>query len=192
MREPAIPQSVLLEAKFDPKLKTYWLAEQLFILTCTIVGIPFIPFWIPIGLMLCGKRFASLECKLTNTSLIVKKGNLFRTERTIPLDKIQDLSLRTGPLLNYLGLCRLRIETAGQSSEGGSEADLTGLINPEVFRDRVLMQRDNVASQQPHSHQSIQSSMTQETTEQLLRDIRDSLRHIQRHLEDSSKGPDGA
>ena len=182
----------MLEAEFDPKLKTYWLAEQLIVLTSMIVGIPFIPFWIPIGRKLCRKRFASLECKLTNTSLIVKKGHLFRTERTIPLDKIQDLSLHTGPLLNYLGLCKLRVETAGQSSKGASEADLTGLVNAEFFRDRVLMQRDVVASQQAHPHQTIQAGMTQETTEQLLRDIRDSLRHIQRHLEDSSKGSDGA
>jgi membrane protein YdbS with pleckstrin-like domain len=192
MGEPASPQIVLLEAQFNPKLKTYWVAEQLIVLAWTIIGIPLIPFWIPIGWKLCSKRFASLKCKLTDTSLIVKKGHLFRTERTIPLDKIQDLSLRTGPLLNYLGLCKLRVETAGQNSAGGSEADLTGLVNPEVFRDRVLMQRDTVASQQAHSHQSIQAGMTQETIEQLLRDIRDSLRHIQRHLEDSSKGPDGA
>lgn len=187
MRELASAQTVLLEAEFDPKLKTYWLAEQLVIFAISIVGIPLIPFWIPIGLKLCNKRFASLECKLTNTSLIVIKGHLSRTERTIPLDKIQDLSLHTGPLLNYLGLCKLKIETAGQSSKGGSEADLTGLVNPEFFRDRVLMQRDAVSSQQAQSHQTIQAGMTHETTELLLRDIRDSLRHIQRHLEDSSK-----
>ena len=77
MREPASPQIVLLEAQFDPKLKTYWVAEQLIVLAWTIIGIPLIPFWIPIGWKLCSKRFTSLKCKLTDTSLIVKRGICF-------------------------------------------------------------------------------------------------------------------
>ncbi len=47
------------------------------------------------------------ECELRQRSLNVKRGFCFRTEKTFPLEKIQDLTLREGPLLNYFGISQL-------------------------------------------------------------------------------------
>ena len=84
-----------------------------------------------------------MECKLTDQTLELKKGYLFRIEKTIPLDKIQDLTLREGPLLRALGICMLDIETAGQSSpQGSSDAKIIGIKDTKEFRDRVGQKQD--------------------------------------------------
>lgn len=180
-------QTVLLQAQFDPKLKIYLLGQQCLILASTIVGILLIPFYIPIGIWWANRYFASLECKLTDKSLIFNRGVVFRVEKTIPLDKIQDFSVRTGPLLNALGLAGLRVETAGQSATGGSEADLIALIDARTFRDRVLAQRDAVAAQDSRKVERLPTEAAPETTQQLLREIRDSLRRIEGSLASRSK-----
>jgi len=41
-----------------------------------------------------------------------KKGIFFRVEKTIPLENIQDLTFNEDPLLRYLDLRVLKIETA--------------------------------------------------------------------------------
>lgn len=73
---------------------------------------------------------------------------MFREEKSIPLDKITDLTLKHGPVLRALGLVTLHIETAGQSTQAGAaDAKLTGVVEARRFRDSVLEQRDRVAEQ---------------------------------------------
>src|SRR5690606_6024645 len=112
--------------------------------------------------------------------VLVRRGVFFRNEMSIPLDKIQDISLREGPLLRYLGLAKLRIETAGQnvSASGTSEADLVGLLDVREVRDRILAQRDLVAEK------GMITSGATEGTDDLLREIRDVLVR----MEESRKG----
>ncbi len=176
---------VRAEARFDPKLKTYFFLYGVWVLTISVVGLIVLPFWLALGYLWARRYYESLACLLTERSLVVKKGVLFRTEKTIPLDKIQDFSLKEGPLLRKLGLAKLDIETAGGgSSQGNAEAALVGVMDVYAFRDRVLTQRDAV---QAHHRRTPGPALPEHggapaSSEQVLSDIRDTLQRIERHL----------
>jgi putative membrane protein len=137
-------ERILYRAEFDEKWKSYWFVQILLVFLLTVVGIVLIPFWLAgWGVWYCRRYFDSVRCDLGERSLMVGRGVLFRVEKTIPLDKIQDLTLREGPLLKRFGLLTLQIETAGQGSpQGSSEAKMVGIKEARAFRDRVLDQRD--------------------------------------------------
>lgn len=137
----------IVEARFSPKLKVYFWISGALILIATVVGILLLPVWLVVGGWWASRYHASLSCRLTERSVVIGKGVFFRQELTIPLDKIQDVSIHEGPLLNAMGLLRLRLETAGQRSAatGQSEADLVGVMDGRAMRDRILEQRDRLA-----------------------------------------------
>jgi putative membrane protein len=138
-------ETVLARAQFDPRLSTYFFLQALFFLTVTFITIPLIVVWIFVGPGFHRRQYEALSCELTTRTLHVKRGVLFRVQQNIPLDKITDLALVEGPLLRHLGLCALRIETAGggQATSTG-QAMLVGVTVAEKFRDQVLAQRDAV------------------------------------------------
>lgn len=176
MRSP-----LLARATFDPKLKTYTVLYSAVALFASIAGIALLPFWILLGPWYARKKFEHLECVLTERALLVKRGVWIRHERTIPLDKIQDLALKEGPLLRRLGLSALRVETAGQNSQPGAEADLTGIVNVHDFRDQVLAQRDRIIDQAGQGGSETRDA-DPASTRALLTSIRDSLVRIEAHL----------
>ena len=94
---------IIHEASFDPKLKTYLFLMGFVWLAISVVGLALAPVWLFVGPMWARRYFDSISCVLTTRALEVKKGVLFRSERTIPLDKIQDVALQHGPLLRRLG-----------------------------------------------------------------------------------------
>ena len=74
--------TVILEAEFNPKVRNYWLLSGCIILTCTVVGIPLLLIWIPVGLWVTGRYLASFSCVLTERSLKVSRGVFNRVEKT--------------------------------------------------------------------------------------------------------------
>ena len=112
-----------------------------------MVGIPLIIIWL-LGLgKYIGKQFYNnLCCQLSDTSLEFKKGILFKVEKTIPLENIQDLTFNENPLSRYLGLNILKIETAGQSNPSGSDMTLIGILKSEDFKQKILQQRELLKS----------------------------------------------
>jgi len=165
------------KAEFDPKVRTYWLVSGMVACIVTIVGIPLLLLWIPIGLMVTDRHLKRMECVLTDKALKVKKGILIRVEKTIPLEKITDLAMVQGPVMRHFGIYKLTVETAGQSAPGALVA-LTGIVDAKSFREAVLTQRDLVSgllSSHPSSDEPpIDSS--QATT---LEEVRDSLLRIE-------------
>ena len=129
------------------------------------------------------RQFESLEAELTGRSLNMRRGFLFRTQKNVPLDKITDLAVNEGPILRYLGLCALGVETAG----GGAgttmgQAQLPGVVDATKFRDAVLAQRDLVTSGgQVASPQAAPGAVTSDDS--ALADMRDSLQRIEALLE---------
>ncbi len=140
-------ENPIVEARFSPKLKVYFWINGALILIATVVGIVLLPVWLFVGAWWASRSYAALSCRLTERSVVIGKGVFFRQELTIPLDKIQDVSIHEGPLLSAMGLLRLRIETAGQRSAatGQSEADLVGVMDARAMRDQILAQRDRLA-----------------------------------------------
>lgn len=143
----SVQSNSIVEARFSPKLKVYFWVSGALILIATIAGILLLPVWVFLGGWWASRYHASLSCRLTDRSVVIGKGVFFKQELTIPLDKIQDVSIHEGPLLGALGLLQLRIETAGQRSAatGKSEADLIGVMDARTMRDRILEQRDRLA-----------------------------------------------
>ena len=178
-------ETYMRKAEFDSKVCTYWLLSGAVGLVMTIVGIPLLLVWFPLGLALTQRYLDSMECVLTEKALKVKKGILVRIEKTIPLEKITDMAMVQGPIMRSFDLHTLTIETAGQSGQGALVA-LTGIKDAKLFREAVLNQRDAVSSVtgpavvEPQRHQSVDDNTT------LLREMRDSLRRIEALLEKSS------
>jgi putative membrane protein len=171
--------TVLQKASFNPKIKTYVLWYGALICTITVFLIPLIPVWLIFGSIYLNKYFERFECELTTRSLRFKKGYIFQTERTIPLDKIQDLTFKEGPLLKYFGLSILKIETAGNTGQGSSDLSLIGIINAADFRELVFEQRDKVTE----NTSALAISPTEsESQVHILKEIRDSLNRIENKL----------
>lgn len=171
-------ENVLLEARFDSKLPKYWMLSTLFVLLMSFIGIPFIPIWLIVGWGIHQKQFERLSCTLTERTLNIKRGLVFRVEKNIPLDKIQDVGMKEGPLLRKLGLASLSIETAGQSGpQGGSDANLVGIIDSPAFRDAILDQRDRIVHEGGGA--SAKAAAADDAEGDVLIDIRDSLKRIE-------------
>lgn len=156
MEKSANPRKAerIIEAKFDPRLKTYTIVGTSAVLIITVVGLVLLPFWLIFGRIYVNRYYDNLFCELTTRALHFKKGIWFQTERTIPLDKIQDLTFKEGPFLRYFGLSYLQIETAGQSMQGMADMSLTGIQDARIFREKVLDQRDLITDKSSTSSQS--------------------------------------
>lgn len=168
----------LLEASFNPKIKAYLLCYGVLMCIVMIFTIPLIPLWLIFASFFVNKYFERLHCELTTRSLKFNKGYIFRTEKTIPLDKIQDLTFKEGPLLKAFGLSVLKIETAGSSGAGTPDLTLIGIVDASDFRDRVFDQRDIVTENTSSSNP--QSSGNSEDVLEVLKDIRASLDRIEK------------
>ncbi|MDX1641707.1 MAG: PH domain-containing protein [Balneolaceae bacterium] len=171
----------LIEAQFNPKIKTYINALVILISCLTIVGIIFVPFWLIFGRMYLNRYFDSLFCELTTRALKFKKGVLFQVERTIPLDKIQDLTFREGPLLRHFGLSILKVETAGQSVQGGTDMSLIGIVDAREFREKVIDQRDKITDLGSSSSKKI-TTPTDESSSDTLQAILETLQRIEKKI----------
>jgi putative membrane protein len=133
-----------MEKEFDidrEKLVTYCIWQSL--LPCVILVLLF-----GIGLLLAVLVFPFaawyyprwvkvLRYCLDDKALRVEQGLLFRSRKTIPLDKITDLELVQGPLLRYFGMWTIKIQTASTASQL-PEATLLGLVNPDQVREEIL------------------------------------------------------
>lgn len=166
-------------ARFDEKLPLYLYLQSLGLLLVTVIGIPLIPIWLFAGWFWARRYYAALRCELTNRRLRIHRGVIFQQDKTIPLDKIQDLSLHHGPVLRALGLCSLKVETAGQSgAQGSSDADLIGIVDALAFQEMVLAQRDLLDARhlsepaEPHAVGPVEEAP-------VLEEIRDTLRRIE-------------
>lgn len=181
-------QNVLV-ARFSPKLRAYLYLNSLLILLVTVIGIPLIPTWLVFGWVWAGRYFRSLRCEADDRHLRVWRGVLFRKVKTIPLDRIQDFTLLHGPIQRALGLCSLRIETAGQSTpQGSADATLTGLMDAEEFQEAVLERRDRLVQQMAGATHAAGASGAPPAppalpaAEQVLVEIRDLLQSIESQL----------
>ena len=157
--DPLENQTVIREASFNRKVRTYWLLQGALILTFSIVGIALLPLWFIIGNFFTERYLRRMRCVLTARALHVRKGLLVRLEKTVPLDKITDLGMVQGPLIR-----------------------LVGIEDAQEFRSAVLEQRDRVMEdlaglQAPAERPALASSEGE-----LLTDIRDSLRRIEQRM----------
>ena len=169
-----------IRARFNAKLSTYLFWYGLLMLLASVVGILLIPFWVlGLGQWYARRYISSLECELTERYLRFQKGVLYQVEKTIPLDNIQDLTFKEGPLLRYFELSVLEIETASQAAQGQNDMKLIGIDDAAAFRDRVITQRERITGRDeeaPRRPSGDDGALESARVEQLLVEIRDALR----------------
>ena len=171
-------------AEFNDSVTTYWLLTGMIVCVVSVVGIVLLPLWYIIGKWATRKYLESHECILTNRTLKVKKGILTKIEKTVPLDRITDMGIVQGPIMRWLDIEALTVETAGQSGVG-SLVQLAGIKDGRNFRDAVLNQRDLVVGSKeegPSSVPAATDSVSGNETVDLLRGIKDSLNRIEKSI----------
>jgi putative membrane protein len=168
--------NVIKEATFNPKIKTYILFVVSFFFIISIIGIPFLIIWfLGLGQYVSSRFYNNLHCQITSRNLEYKKGVLFKVEKTIPLENIQDLTFIENPLLKYFDLRILKIETAGQSNLKGSDMKLIGIVDASNFKKQVLKQREFIQS---NKSEFTETNSSNQKTDILLEEIRDILNDI--------------
>jgi putative membrane protein len=178
-------EEILLKAVFDERLKTYFLLGGLGLIAVMVFTIPLIPLWLlGVGQALCRRHYESLEAELCDRNLNIRKGFLVRVQKTVPLEKITDLALHEGPILRWLGLCSLKVETAGGGGASNmGQVSLPGVVDAIAFRDAVLNQRDLVAG----SGGTVTAAAPEAVASApVLEEIRDTLGRIETLLSDRS------
>lgn len=173
---------VLATGVFDPKVKIYWYTQGLLlhaVLTLAIIGVVTFPLWLVFGWFVVGRQFERIHATLHPKHVHLKSGVFYKSEKTIPLEKIVDLSLHTGPLLDAFGLASVQVETAGGSAQGQADMVLHGLSNATDFRDAVLAQRDRVVE----GSGSTPTDASGPSQLDVLVEIRDSLARIEARLD---------
>ena len=171
----SITGETIVEAEFDSRISSYLRLSGSLWMCVTVVGIPLIPFWLLISLWYCPEYLRRVSARLTTQAVELQKGVFFRSEATIPLDRITDVRLHDGPVMRMFGLRGIKIETAGQSGDTGSEGNLIGVIDAVEIRDSVLLQRQAVQS----ADQEAAPSSDGDGTTALLSEIRDILARME-------------
>jgi membrane protein YdbS with pleckstrin-like domain len=171
-------QKIIQQAAFNERIRKYifWLVT--FYLFISVAGIPLILIWIAgMGQVISKKYYERLACRLTETHLEYKKGVMFRVEKTIPLENIQDLTFLDNPFLRWFDLRILKIETAGGSNPQGSDMKLVGIIDTPAFKEAVLEQRTIIRNKNMSEVTGTAPALDTCVTE-LLTEIRDLLKEV--------------
>lgn len=147
--------NIIHQAKFADNLGLYWLLSGAAYFSLSIIGIPLLLLWFPIGLWGTRRYINNMSAQLTHNKLIVRRGILTRTENTVPLDKITDMALIQGPIMRLFGLHKLTVETAGQSG-AGALISLVGIVDAPQFRTLVLEQKERLSHHTPQAHSPAQ------------------------------------
>jgi membrane protein YdbS with pleckstrin-like domain len=133
----------VFHASFNPLIKPFLVLKIGFVMMCTVVGFPLAIVWfLGVGNWWARHYFDRLECQLSERSLRFRKGILVTTEKTIPLENIQDVTFVEGPILRHFHLSTLKFETAGHSVGQASDMHLTGIIDAQQFRNRIMAARE--------------------------------------------------
>jgi len=165
----------MFSVEFDRKVIVYWWLAAMLGLAVTMIGIPLAILWLPLGWIVHKKQFENLSCELTDRSINLRMGWLFKKQQNIPLDKLTDVAIHEGKILNFFGVVRMQFETAG-----AQPFMLTGVKDGPGFRDLVLKQRDSLSTLSGMSGQTSQSN-------DVLVEIRDILQQINANLSDDEE-----
>jgi putative membrane protein len=129
-----------------------------------ILGLPVLLAWsrgenVPLGLLAAGIlllmgatllsswigwRFFTYQ--ILPGQLVIERGLIRRTRRSIPAERIQDVSITQGPLSRVLGLAQVRIETGGGEADEGR---LDSVSLSEAHRLRAVLRSIRAGDRSP-------------------------------------------
>lgn len=151
----------------------------------SIIGLPVALLWFcGVGQWWSRHYYDLLQCQLSDRTLRFRKGILFQVEKNIPLENIQDVTFVEGPVLRRFNLSTIKFETAGHSAGQAHDMQLTGIIDAQDFRNRILAAREALrahragdASAAPHRDAAEAGLQSQEQL-RLLRAMSERLDEI--------------
>lgn len=169
-------ETIAVRARFNPLIKLYLVVTIGMTMVCTVVGIPLAIVWfLGVGRWWAQHYFDRLECQLGERHLRFRKGILVTTEKTIPLENIQDVTFIEGPILKHFNLSTLKFETAGHSAGQASDMRLTGIIDAQEFRAQIMRAREALRHP-PQGEQKDEQLIVLRSIESKLAEIADLLR----------------
>ena len=89
----------MMAVEFDRKIIIYWWMSANLGLLFSVVGIILMPIWIPFGWLVHQKQYEHMSGALTERSLNMRMGWMFKKQQNIALDKLTDVSIHEGPIL---------------------------------------------------------------------------------------------
>lgn len=188
-------EKVLQEAAIAAHAVRYKVLAVVGPLAATIVGIPLVLVVAPVAYWYWSRYYGHLRVVLTTRELKVHRGILVREEKSIPLEKITDLAVYDGPIMRWMGLKGIKVETAGQSSGQAALVSIVGIDDTVGFRDRVLAQRDRITDRDDAPRALAAADASAEAPNRALLEavleIRDSLRRIEASSTRPLRPPDG-
>ena len=139
----ALAPNVIHNARFNPLYRTYLVVTIGLTMVISIIGLPVALVWFcGVGQWWSRHYYDLLQCQLSDRTLRFRKGILFQVEKTIPLENIQDVTFVEGPVLRRFNLSTIKFETAGHSAGQAHDMQLTGIIDAQDFRNRILAARE--------------------------------------------------
>lgn len=186
-----IRERILQEAALSKQAVRYHVLGIACMLAITVVGIPLMIIVLPITDWYYTKYYKNLRVILTSRDLKVHRGILVKEVKTIPLEKITDLRVYQGPIMRWMGLKGLAVETAGQTNQAGALVSIIGIEDTDQFRDTALNQRDRITDQDDESSASAASPAPAASGAptkngamlETLTDIRDTLKRIEQSIQ---------
>lgn len=82
-------------------------------------------------------RYATVRYGILDRHLVIRSGLLHRRTRSVPLVQIHNVDLRTRPLQRLLGVCEVRVETAG-GHQAEAHLRVVGVDDAQRLRRAVL------------------------------------------------------
>lgn len=126
----------------------------------------------PITALVLYFRYYTLRYRFDDKGISISYGILFRREAFLTYARIQDIHVKRNIIERWLSIGTVEIETAAGGS-GGSES-IVGLTEYEEVRDFLYSRMRGAA----HTLPGQTASSEHESTNQLLREIRDALREV--------------
>ena len=126
---------------FDKKIIIYWWIMANFGRMISFIGIPLMLIWIPFGWLVHMRQYENMSGGLSDRSLNMRMGWIFKTQQNIALDKLTEVSISEGPVLKAFGVVKMKFETAGVAP-----FIFTGVTNSNQFGYLVPQHRGSLDS----------------------------------------------
>jgi len=117
------------------------------------IAVIYILLWIWVGMF-----YDSMSYELREDEINWKRGVWFQTTGIVPYNRITNLDVRQGPLMRFLKISNLAIQTAGYSGQAAPEIRIEAIEHAEELRELIrshvrgcLSHDDGTGSAKPSS-----------------------------------------
>jgi membrane protein YdbS with pleckstrin-like domain len=152
-----------------------------FLLCCLVVVFGFFVYWVKL-------YYQSMWYELHEDEMRWKRGVWFRTTGIVPYNRITNLDLKQGPVMRWLRISTLSIQTAGYSGQAVPEIRIEAIEHAEELRElvRTLVRQSGsgISNDGTGTSAPVQSSTGSMSTNLLMLD---ELKKIRFLLEQKNK-----